>query len=254
MRRFWGKSQAFLRQIDVIVRKKVGQSDLFTAIECKDTKKPANVKDIEESIGIFQDVGAHKGAIVSAAGFTEAAKRRGAQAGLKLYRLVDAEDHDWKAFIAIPVLCDFRGIKSYQLTFSSGPDPLVIPPIDPIDIVLFDENKQRLGTTMELLFNRWNHLEPPVEPGEIRDLKLGEGTTYLLYNDTYCEVIVKANIIVEQKLYLGNLPLEKIQGYSNAKKYSLRILVRDLQSFLTWKTLPSHNKIGGTMLLIPCMG
>lgn len=251
-----GKKSGTLRQIDVSVRKNVGQFDLLIAIECKDTSKPADIKDVEESIGLFQDVGAHKGAIVSAAGFTESAKSRGSRAGLELYRLIDAEDHDWKAIVSMPVLCDFRGIKSYNFTFSSGPGPLVIPPIDPRYIVLFDENKQRLGTTMELLFNRWNHLEPPVEPGEVRDLKLGEGMTYLLYNDTYYEVIVKSDIIVEQKLYFGNLPIEEIKGFQDEIRggiitQSFTTAALDVVEVeRTWQKIESRDSLAVNPLLI----
>lgn len=207
-----GTISGTLRQIDVSVRKKIGQFDLFIAIQCKDTKRPVDIRGIEESIGLFQDVGAHKGAIVSASGFSESAKKRGAKSGLELYTLVDAESHDWRVTVSIPVLCDFGGIKSYQFTFTSSSGPLVIPPIDPSKIVLFDEHKQELGTTMELLIKQWHDLEPPIGPGEIKGIELVEGTTYLQHNDTYYEVIVKANIIVEQKLYFGALPLEKVQG------------------------------------------
>ena len=210
-----GIKSGTLREIDVSVRKNIGQYDLFIAIECKDTNKPANVKDIEESIGLFQDVGAHKGAIVSAKGFTRAAKERGAKAGLNLYRLVDAEDHDWKAFVSIPVLFHFIEPKSYHFEISSQSVQFDLSSIDPRYFVLFDENKKRLGTPFELLLLRWDQLEVPIEPGELSKFKLVAGKTYLLHENIYYEVMVWANILVEQRSYFGTWPIDEVSGFSD---------------------------------------
>lgn len=212
-----GKNSGVLRQIDVSVRKNVGQFELLVAIDCKDTKRPIGVKGIEESIGLFQDVEAHRGVVVSAAGFTKAAKTLGAKAGLDLYRLIDAESHDWKAIVSLPALVSSVGIRSYKFSLSSVRIPIEVPAIDPRHIVLFDVNKQKLGTIMELLLARWDQLEPPIEP-EIVDLELVEGTTYLLHNETYYEVVVKAHIIVEQKLFFGDWPIEEIKGFHDEIK------------------------------------
>lgn len=94
------------RQIDISIRQKIGQYDMLIAIDCKDLAEPVDVKGVEEVIGLIQDVGANKGVIVSANGFTSTALTRGAKAGLDLLRLIDCGDHDWKAEVAIPFLCD----------------------------------------------------------------------------------------------------------------------------------------------------
>jgi hypothetical protein len=53
------------RQIDVSVRQKAGQFELLIVIDCKDYRRPVDVKDVEEFIGLVQDVGANKGAMVA---------------------------------------------------------------------------------------------------------------------------------------------------------------------------------------------
>ena len=110
-----GKITGTKRQIDVSIRQRVGQYEMLVAIECKDLSVPVDVKDVEEAIGLIQDIGANKGVIVSARGFTAAAKTRGENAELILYRLIDCGEHDWKTDVSVPVLCDCRKIKSFRL-------------------------------------------------------------------------------------------------------------------------------------------
>src|SRR5260221_12447543 len=61
-----GKDSGTERQIDIAVRKKVGQFDLFIAIDCKDYSEKVDVKDVETVMGLVADVGANQGAIVAA--------------------------------------------------------------------------------------------------------------------------------------------------------------------------------------------
>ena len=65
-----------LRQVDVSIRKNVGQFDLLIVLECKDSGRPVDAKDVEEFMGLAQDVGAHKAGMVVAKGFSAAAKKR----------------------------------------------------------------------------------------------------------------------------------------------------------------------------------
>ena len=51
--------------------------------------RPLDVKDVEEFIGMAQDVGAHRAALVSAKGYSETAKARAKMAQVDLYTVVD---------------------------------------------------------------------------------------------------------------------------------------------------------------------
>lgn len=88
-----GKSGG-LRQIDILIEQRAGQYDLRIVVDCKDYKNPVDIKDVESFLGLVSDVGAHKGAMVAANGFTAAAKERAAAAGLDLFRLVDTANHN----------------------------------------------------------------------------------------------------------------------------------------------------------------
>ena len=65
-----GRSSNEDRQIDVLVREKVGQYDINIIIECKDHKRPIDVKGVEEFAGLLNDVGAQKGVLVCPKGFS----------------------------------------------------------------------------------------------------------------------------------------------------------------------------------------
>ena len=69
------------RQIDILIEEETGQFKLRIAIECKDYKNPVDIKDVETFLGLLSDVGAHKGAMVAANGFTAAARERALNAG-----------------------------------------------------------------------------------------------------------------------------------------------------------------------------
>jgi hypothetical protein len=47
------------RQIDVLVRQRVGQYEMLIVIDCKDYARPLDVKAVEEFHGLCDDVGAH---------------------------------------------------------------------------------------------------------------------------------------------------------------------------------------------------
>ena len=57
---------------------------MLIAIECKDYKVPVNVKDVEQFVGLIKDIGANKGVMVAANGFSGTAKRVGEKKKLGL--------------------------------------------------------------------------------------------------------------------------------------------------------------------------
>lgn len=60
------------RQIDILVN----NNGIKTIIECKHHSIPLDVKDIESFIGMFNDVGADNGIMISSNGFSKTAKNR----------------------------------------------------------------------------------------------------------------------------------------------------------------------------------
>lgn len=202
-----GHDSGRLRQVDVSVKQKVGQYNMLIAIDCKDYKIPVNVKHVEQFTGLIKDIRANKGAMVAANGFSDTAKRVGEKAGVDLYRLVDAEAHDWQAYISIPVLCDFRRM---QFRFYV-PSALAIT--DPREIVLYNSKNERLGTTLSLILTRWNSGELPSELGQHKQIPVAKVPTRVLHGGQFLEVNIFADIIVTRRLFFGHLPLAQFSGF-----------------------------------------
>jgi Restriction endonuclease len=103
-----GRLSRTKRQIDVLVRERIGQYEIQIIIDCKDHNRPVDVKGVEEFDGLFRDVGAQKGVLVCPNGFTETAKVRAEGLQIDLYSPFDTDAHKWQIRATIPALCDFR--------------------------------------------------------------------------------------------------------------------------------------------------
>ncbi len=209
-----GHRSGISRQIDISVRRSVGQFSILIVIDCKDYKDRVDVKDVEEFIGLVEDVGANKGALVAANGYTEAAKTRAQDAGLDLYRLVDAEDHDWRTYVTIPVVCDFRGLGTGR--FIIGGSAAICQELaqqDPKIIPIYDENGNYLGTPLTLLWAMWNRREISEELG-LRQILIKPDPILIKTEDGHIELIeILGEFEVLRKLYFGQLPLTRVSGF-----------------------------------------
>lgn len=204
------------RQIDVLVEQNIGQYTMRIVIDCKDYSKPVDVKGIEEFQGLVQDVRAQKGALVCPAGFTKSALNRARKLQIDLYRPVSTGKHKWQAQVTAPVLCDFR---SSYMSFGiscSAPKPLSLP-YDFYNLPVHDENDNLLGTSLETAQANWDNGIYPSEPGEHERFSIfGDSKVFIDngYEDTV-EVNLTLGLIVKQKLYLGHLPIEEINGLAD---------------------------------------
>lgn len=208
-----GHNSEELRQIDITVKQKVGQYDILIAIDCKDYQVPVDVKDVEEFIGLIKDIRANKGVMVAANGFSGTAKRVGEKAGLNLYRLVDTEAHDWQTYVSIPVICDFRRIQKYQFLIPSSVASS-LPSMDPNEIAAYGLDYPQPITLVDLLKIRWNSGKLPHEPGEHRDIPIAKVVTAFTKDEVF-EDDVFINIVVERRLFFGQLPIIRGKGFIN---------------------------------------
>ncbi|MEJ2407383.1 MAG: restriction endonuclease [Candidatus Thiodiazotropha sp.] len=64
------------RQIDILVEQDIAGNKIIIAIDGKYFNKKVDVKAVESYIGMLEDIGAHKGLLISKEGFTEAAYNR----------------------------------------------------------------------------------------------------------------------------------------------------------------------------------
>jgi len=213
-----GRQSKRPRQIDVLVRQKIGQYEMLIVLDCKDHARPVDVKGVEEFSGLVQDVGANKGALVCPSGFTEAAKTRASGLQIDLYSPVDTDPHKWQARVAAPVVCDFRSAAISFRFESSGPYPFTLPRDYFSRVIAYSIDQQlELGTPIRAVVRKWNEGRYPTEPGEHRNLLIFETPDVLTDNGHGQRIPVRltASIFVRQQLYFGELPIRKISGFKD---------------------------------------
>jgi hypothetical protein len=208
-----GKRTGTPRQIDISIRKNVGQFEVLIVIDCKDYAKPLDVKGVEEFMGLAQDVGAHRAAMVAAQGYTETAKRRAEDAGIELYRVVDTGDHPWKVTSFLPAACTFTGLRAFSLRFSGTSFFQMRTDIDYREMTLYDREGNRIGKVKELLWCKWNERKLPDEPGIYENVEFVENPVKIETDGELYEINVHAYLIIESRIYSGQIAVQEISGF-----------------------------------------
>jgi hypothetical protein len=170
-----GRDSGVKRQIDVLVREKIGQYEIKIIIDCKDYNKPADVNDVGAFNTLLHDVGAQKGVLVCPKGFTGAAKTMAERYQIDLYSPFDTDIHKWTVIATIPAICDFRSVMM-SFTFSTtAPYPFELPGDFFSSSPVYDSNKPdrtSLGTALNNASRKWNDGGFPNAVGEHLNLKI----------------------------------------------------------------------------------
>lgn len=212
-----GRHTGTKRQIDVLLREKIGQYDINIIIDCKDYKRPIDVKGVEEFAGLLDDVGAQKGVLVCPTGFSDNAKTRAAGLQIDLYSPVDTDPHKWQVSPAMPAVCDFRVAAIGFGVSMSAPLPFLIMPNFFSKNMVYDKEGIELGTCYTKIVERWNS-------GEFGDI-LGATEKISIFGDRevrtdngygmLCPVNLSTHISVRSQLYSGQLPVRQMSGFKD---------------------------------------
>jgi hypothetical protein len=212
-----GRQSKRKRQIDVLVRQKIGQYEICIVIDCKDYKKPVDVKGVEEFDGLLADVGAQKGVLVCPAGFTASAKTRADGLQIDLYSPVDTGLHKWQVKATIPAICDFRSARlSFGVQFSQ-PLPLRLAQDFFSSAPAYSADGRELGIPLTIATQRWDNGELPSEPGLHEQVSIFDTREVLLDNGYGMRVPIELymSLQVQQELYYGQLPVPRISGFKD---------------------------------------
>ena len=212
-----GRRSGTERQIDVLVRQKIGQYEMVIVLDCKDYAEPVDVKGVEEFRGLMTDVGANKGALVCPKGFTQAAKTSATSWQIDLYSPVDTDPHKWQVQVSAPAICDFRRAAMSFGIAGSAPKPFRLMDNFFSSTKAFDANRRELGTPLATAMEKWNAALFPSDPGEHTALPIFDRLEVLMDN-SYGELIpvqMTVSLYVEQQLFFGNLPISKVSGFKD---------------------------------------
>lgn len=214
-----GRHSGVMRQIDVLVRDRVGQYEIKIAIDAKDHSRPVDVKGVEEFAGLVDDVGAQRGVLVSPKGFTETAKTRAKGLQIDIYSPVDTDAHKWKAAVTIPAIIDFREARLSFGIRTRSPYPFRMMSGFFNEEMVYDENDRQLGTIAKTAIARWNAGTFPIDPGVHDEQAIFDSKVTRVDNgyDPPLKIRVPVNLYVglwvEQQLYYGPVPLSQVSGF-----------------------------------------
>src|SRR3990170_3765900 len=188
------------RQIDISIRRNIGQYAILIVVDCKDYAEPLDVNSVEQFAGLTRDVRANKGAMVSASGFSAAALEYAKAHGIDTFRVVDTESVDWRSYASLPTLLVGTRVKAFGLTFRSFE---YVPPL-PADfgnLYIFSEDGIFMGTVQDILAERWNSQAIPHEAGE-HSFSLGDSVRCESAG-TQFRTGIEVNVIVERRYFFG---------------------------------------------------
>lgn len=208
-------------QCDVVIRAKVGQYDFFCVLECKDWADKVGVERVREFQSKLDDLGAMKGAIVSAKGFTDEAIKLARHCDINLYKLVDAQNIKWREEAFIPILVTHIYLLKAEASIVHMATGNTITMTDSNGeivrqerIHLIDIKENRYMRFRELMEREWdrifkNHLPDMYEMFET------EKDRYLvsMRNGLDLPVTIRYKFFPEIKYHYGNLPLMECQGF-----------------------------------------
>ncbi len=201
------------RQIDISIRKKVGQYDLLIVMDCKDHSVPLDIKDLGEFVSTVRDVRANKGAIVSSSGFTVAATTFARQHGIDTFRLVDTTSTDWKTYASISVLLERTFLKGFSLTFTDFVQlPYSVVESDLRLLELFTREGASLGQARDIIGRAWNSGSISHRSGEHEILLVEKGFVQRADSDVGATVHAKVN--VDREYWYGSVPIN-VRGFKD---------------------------------------
>jgi hypothetical protein len=257
--RIRGQIPGVFREIDLAIRTRVGHYPLLVVVECKDYKHPVNVKHIEAFVSMTRDVGANKGVMVAANGFSAAAKTVATSAGIDLYTVVDTELHTWRSYVTAPSLYDISWIEDTELTLTvkTGTRELAeqlyreLTPSSPF----YNRNGEYVTCLANAIADAWEAEKIPHKRGIHDRLPLLKRPHYMKVNKSLYKTIAFARIKVGQKLLFGQHPVTEIKGFKDeitggtrARTISFAPLSLDLIE-ADWTPIDSRDQLGVKPLL-----
>jgi len=241
-----GRDSGVKRQIDVLVREKIGQYEINIIIDCKDYNKPADVNDVGAFNTLLKDVRAQKGVLVCPKGFSEAAKTMAERYQIDLYSPFDTDIHKWTVKATIPALCDFRSVMMSFIFTCSAPLPFQLPGDFFSSSLVYDSNKPdrtSLGTALNNASRKWNDGVFPNAVGEHLNLPIFDVPQIYVDSGAIKGLLVPVqldvSIYVDRELYFGQLPVPQISGFKD--EFTGKVITNSFQVGMLDPEVISHD-------------
>lgn len=93
------RSSGLRREVDVVVRRKVGEHEVIIAVECRDHRRKATVEWVEQMAMKHDALPTSKLVLFSRSGFSQAAAKKARSLGIDTYSLSASEENDWSGLL-----------------------------------------------------------------------------------------------------------------------------------------------------------
>ncbi|MBS2010576.1 MAG: restriction endonuclease [Cyanobacteria bacterium SZAS TMP-1] len=210
-------TSGILRQVDVSVRTKIGSIEVLVAMDAKSHGTRVDINTIGAFKDLADDIKANKAAIVASKGFTDGAKKRAKAVGIDCLSLLSTGNHPWATLVKMPALCEIANITEirWSLKAASG-SAFKIQKFTFTTMKVFDSNSQEIGTLAELVFDSLVQGKVPFVDGR-QKISLGAVKNFMYSSENKLEeVLLEAEIDMQLKTLLGEIPLKEVRGMENA--------------------------------------
>src|SRR3954463_894062 len=116
------RSAGINREVDVVIRSKVGEHEVIVCVECREHQRKASVEWVEQMAMKHNSLITSKLILVSAKGFSRAAGVKAESLGIDIYSFDEAIETDWTALVGKELslaMWAFR-ILNCELVFTQG--------------------------------------------------------------------------------------------------------------------------------------
>jgi hypothetical protein len=143
-----------LREVDIVLRSKVGEHTVNVSLECIEHSRPADVTWVEQIVAKHDHLETHKLVLVSLSGFTEQALKLAQSMGISTDTPTEALAQDWMKVIGkAELICacfEYSPIEvSLRIETAKGPVIVVVGP----DTEVYRPDINSTGTLRELVFH-----------------------------------------------------------------------------------------------------
>lgn len=235
-----GEDSKTNRQIDILVKRTVGQYPIVIVMECKDYKRAVDVKEVEAFATKLKDVKAHKGALVSGKGFSQAALETAKRHGIDMFRFVDTQSTNWKAYASIPASVEQVLFQAMQFRFSGFTEIPIVFINPPHEANIFSPEKISLGILKDLMIKKWIENGIPRVAGTHVVEIVNNG--YVGTLEHLCPVTIHGVAHIEKKVFYGPLPVDLV-GLKNEQ--SGGVLTRSFTTEMLNMALLAEGKLDG---------
>jgi len=160
--RVMGKNSKTFRELDVVIRQKLGVNELLIIVECKHWSRVIDIKAVEGFAAVREDVDAHVAMMISSKGFSKSAAEYAKSKQISLFTHKDTRRDDWPNGLESPIVLEAWMLKPVALYVKDGDGKRTDLESD-LELDIHETNSNRPLTISGICRMAWEGYEPKTE-------------------------------------------------------------------------------------------